>query len=322
MKKIIKFISIALVLPLVLTSCLKDKELIGPDADGAVANVIEFGDLGVPASSETSSIPLYTMAFDVAPTGVLNLKLKCVGAKKAESDIKVTIAVDNSLIAKYNEENETEYAELSSSVYSFSSTEVTIKKGEREAILPLNLKPDQFQFDEDYALGLTIKTVSSGVISGNFGNMVVNIGAKNAIDGIYTVAGTASDNVVTTNVGLYPKNISLQTNGANSVLYFDNTYGVNGTIFRTAAGSATNYGNWCPIFVFDSSGKITSVKNAYGTASQNSQGRDGQLDPTGVNKVTFGSDGKVQKIEVSYFMTQMGAVRLSFKEVYTYSKAR
>ncbi|UXD68313.1 DUF1735 domain-containing protein [Sphingobacterium faecium] len=211
MKKILKYISLALVFPLIFSSCLKDKELIGPDADGSIANIIEFGDVSIPVSAETSSIPLYSLAYDIAPTGVLNLKLKCVGAKKAESDIKVVIALNNSLIEKYNEENETEYAELSPSLYSLSSTEVTIKKGEREAVIPINLKPDQFTFDEDYAIGLTIKSVSAGVISGNFGNIILNLGAKNFFDGVYKYTTSASTSLVPN----ANKTVKLVTVGSN-----------------------------------------------------------------------------------------------------------
>lgn len=211
MKKIIKYITIALILPLITTSCLKDKELIGPDADGAVDNIIEFGNLAAPASDVTSSIPLYALSFDMDPEGVLNLVLKCVGAKPATTDIKVNISIDNSLLNKYNEENETEYVALPTSQYSLPSSEVTIKSGEREAIIPLNLKPDQFTFDEDYALGFKISSVSSGVISGNFGQIVAAISGKNPYDGSYTLTTSANTSLVPSAT----KSVKLVTVGAN-----------------------------------------------------------------------------------------------------------
>lgn len=213
MKKLLKYISLALVLPLLTTSCLKDDELLGPDAEGAVENIIEFGNPSFIASSTSSSIPLYALSYDMEPTGVLNLTIKCVGAKKATSDIKVNISVDNSLLDIYNEENQEEYVPLPITQYSISALEAVIKKGEREVVIPVNLKPDQFTFDKDYALALKISSVSSGVISGNFGKIIAAISGKNAYDGVYNYKTSA-------NTSLVPnanKTVQLVTVGANRV---------------------------------------------------------------------------------------------------------
>lgn len=214
MKKILKYISLALALPLLLNSCLKDDELIGPDADGAISNVIEFGNPAAPTSGVTSSIPLYALSFDMDPEGVLDLKVKCVGANPAESDIKVTIAIDNSLLNKYNEENGTEYVALPTAQYSLGTAEATIKKGEREAIITVNLKPSLFTFDEEYALGFKISSVSSGVVSGNFGQIVTAISGKNPYDGSYTLETSANTSLVPS----ASKSVSLVTVGANRVM--------------------------------------------------------------------------------------------------------
>lgn len=213
MKKILKYISLALAMPLFFTSCLKDDELIGPDADGAVSNIVEFGNLAAPTSGVTSSIPLYALSFDMDPEGMFNLKLKCVGSDPATNDIKVVIAVDNSLLVTYNDENETEYVALPTNQYSLSSTEVTIKKGEREAVIPVNLKPSLFTFEEDYALGFKITNVSSGVVSGNFGKIVAAISGKNPYDGTYAYTTSA----ITSLVPNASKTVKLVTVGANRV---------------------------------------------------------------------------------------------------------
>ena len=75
------------------------------------------------------------------------------------------------------------------------------------------------------------------------------------------------------------------------------------------------------VFFFDDAGKITSITNYYGQLSGANK-RSAELDPTGVNKITFGGDGKVASFEVSYFMSQNGAVRTSFKEKFTYKSSR
>ncbi|MGJ1206092.1 DUF1735 domain-containing protein [Sphingobacterium lactis] len=190
MKNIIKFI-IAIAIAFNLSSCLKDKDLIGPDADGAISNIIEFGNVSAPTTGVTSTIPGYSLAFDIAPTGTLELKVQSVGAEKATEDIKVSVALNNGLLAKFNEENEEHYEPLPSSQYALGSMEATIKKGERTAIIPIALKPDQFTFDKPYALGFTITSSSAGQISANFSNIVINIGAKNPYDGTYDYSTSA-----------------------------------------------------------------------------------------------------------------------------------
>jgi hypothetical protein len=243
MKKIIKYITIAFMLPILVTSCLKDNELIGPDADGAIDNIIEFGNLAVPASDVTSSIPLYALSFDMEPQGVVNLVIKCVGSKPATSDIKVSIEIDNSLLSVYNEENEKEYVALPAAQYSLSATEVTIKSGEREAIIPLNLKPDQFTFDEEYALGFKISTVSSGVISGNFGKIVTAISGKNPYDGSYNYTTSA----ITSLVPNANKSVKLETVGANRVKFIPGLLGTySNEVFYTVDPTTNHVTVECP----------------------------------------------------------------------------
>ena len=198
---------------LILTSCLKDNDIIGPNASGSISDIIEFGDLASPVSNVTSTIPMYALSFDMQPTSTLNLKVKAVGNGLASQDIDVVVAIDNSLLGIYNKQNESDYVALPSGQYSMASTSVTIKKGEREALLPIALKPDQFTFDEDYALGLVIKSVSKGNISGNFGKIILNINGKNAYDGSYSYKTSA-------NTSLVPnanKSAKLITVGANRV---------------------------------------------------------------------------------------------------------
>lgn len=321
MKKVIKYIIGAMMVPVLFSSCLKDKEKIGPDADGAVENIIEFKNMSAPASDKSSTYPLFNRMYDIKPKDELMIPLQIAGVYNPSGDVKIVLELDNSILEKYNEENETGYVPLKSSYYQIPSLEVTIPQGERIANLVVNVFPEKFDYDEAYALGFRIKSVSSGTISGNFGAILVGIGAKNKVDGVYTVTGSAAD-LGSKNIGQYPKRaIALETYGPNSVLYHDDYYGIYGTIFLTETGGATYYGNFCPIFFFFSTtGKITGVRNAYG--SNNSQSRDAKLDPAGVNKITFGPDGRAAKIEVSYFMTQAGNVRLTFNEVFTYSTAR
>jgi len=213
MKKIVKYAAPVLMLPLLFASCLKDTELIGPDADGSVANIIEFGNLAEPSSPRTSSIPKYSLSFDMTPSAVLNLKIKCVGAGKAKEDIRVAIAVDDALIGEYNTQNGTSLVTLPTARYALTATEAVIKAGEREAVIPIDLKPDQFTFDKDYVIPLAITSASSGIISGNFSKVLLEVSGKNAYDGTYTYEASANTAIIPGKKGT----TTLVTVGANTV---------------------------------------------------------------------------------------------------------
>lgn len=172
--------------PILFTSCLKDDELIGPDADGAVENIIEFGNIAAPSSDKFSEVPMFVTSVEMVPSFELNVPIKIVGVYNPKSDVKVVVEVDNSLITKYNSTEETSFVPLDPSKYTVSTYEVTIPKGDRSANFNVKLLGDRFDFEKDYALSFRIKSVSEGTISGNFGHVVIATVPKNNYDGIYS----------------------------------------------------------------------------------------------------------------------------------------
>ncbi len=315
MKTIYRIIVAALLL-FGVSSCLKDQSIL--DSSGT-NNVIQFSNIGNIGSASASPVPFFTKSYDVVPLDSLVLIVNYAGADYAPEDITVNISLNNDLLPQYNEFANQSFEALPSSVYSLRSSQVTIRKGEKDARFVVDLMPEDFDFEASYALGFTISSSSSGVISGNWGNVVVGISAKNKLDGVYEVTGSLAHATNSSISGLYPKNIHLETLSANQVLYYDADYGMYYHVARSGPTSATYFGNFCAIFEFDEDGTITAVGNAY---SPNTQGREGMLDPTGVNKVTFAADGTVETMQVKYFMVQNGVVVLSINETYTYTGAR
>lgn len=191
MKKIIKFAALGLIIT-GFSSCLKSTDLIGPDSPGATKNVIEFQNINKISSPISSTYPLYIESFAVGPTGVATLVVNYAGADVAPQDIAVKVALDDAAITKYNTENETEYTPLPAALYSLTSLDVVIPKGKRTASITINVKPNMFDFAESYALGFKISSASTGVISGNFGTVIIAIGAKNVYDGVYQLTTSAA----------------------------------------------------------------------------------------------------------------------------------
>lgn len=190
MKQFFKYILVALAVPVLFTSCLKDDELLGPDADGAVKNIIEFGNIDFISSSTSSPYPVYIKSIDLEPSIDLIVPVKIVGVYNPSADIKVTVEVDNSILTKYNEveaeDEDEEITPLPASKYQVESYEVVIPKGQKSADLKIKLFGDQFDFNATYGIALRIKSISEGVISGNFGSIIISTVPKNEYDGIYS----------------------------------------------------------------------------------------------------------------------------------------
>lgn len=193
MKKIIN-LSICFFFLAGFSSCLKDKTIIGPDSPGAVKHVIEFSNPAVIASGTTDKTPVYVMSYDISPSVDLEIVVSYSGGGVAPNDINVKVALDDDAIEAANVEQDTEMVPLPASIYTITSLDIIIPKGQKTASITITLKPDQFDFSKNYALGFKIVSVSGtdAPISGNFGTIVTNIGAKNQWDGDYTYTSVTS----------------------------------------------------------------------------------------------------------------------------------
>lgn len=203
------------------SSCLKDETIIGPDSPNAVQHVVEFLNPAVISSSTTDKTPLYVLSYDISPSAELAIQVSYSGAGTAPNDILVKIALDNDAIDSANDEQDAEMEPLPADMYSISSMDITIPKGQKVGTTKITLAPDKFDLAKDYALGLKIVSVTgtNAPISGNFGLIVLNIGAKNKWDAIYKVTGTMIDaNGLYT--GAYPTECALLSAGATSGLYY------------------------------------------------------------------------------------------------------
>lgn len=321
MKYIIEKVSLA-VMALAFTSCLKDHLAMDPAQSN---NVVEFENTGSIVSPAGAIVPRF--AVDLGSLGVgesanININLSYSGAEMAPNDITVTLEVDTAALNAYNAEQGTNYVAPPASVYHLPSN-IVIKSGTQKIQVYVAItRSNDFDFNVNYALPLKIASASTGIISGNFGTALFSFAVRNSYDGIYTMTGSMTDNTSSSLTGYYPLDVNMITYSGNSIAMYDpvvaKTYG---HAIRSGATGTSYYGSFSPVFFFDDAGKITSITNYYGQLSGANK-RSAELDPTGVNKITFGGDGKVASFEVSYFMTQNGAVRTSFNEKFTYKSSR
>jgi hypothetical protein len=183
--KFSSLLSAFLVLMLFGTGCLKDElyedqisqtqinkddkiiEVMGPII-GSRAQVLEF-------STEDTTLNLATV--------------RLAAIEPASEDIKVTLALDTAVIAEYNTRANESFTPLPATGFQVPTFEVTIPKGQREAVLPATILDPSFLESGSYALGVKVVSVSNPgyKISGNYGKQVISLVVKNQYDAQYDV---------------------------------------------------------------------------------------------------------------------------------------
>jgi len=195
-----------------------------------------------------------------------------------------------------------------------------------------------------YALGFTITSADASGIITEQKTVVVEIGAKNAWDGVYAVTGPMVD---VTNAAFVQWNnpafagdpfpaahggaweLHLITTGGSQVVMFDNT--IWGDVFHPILNGTANsgWGSYALGVDFNpATGTIADIHNYYGEAAHGGSGppgyvagntRSATLDPTGANATQGNKD-----ILIKYFMHMPSAVptppsiRVTFDEKWEY----
>lgn len=316
MKNIFNKIGLLALTLLTLTSCLDEDPIFDPDQ---VENVIEFYDIGL-ISAPGSVYPLYAKTFPASDAIEMKIILSYSGAHENNQDINVKFKLDPEALVRYNESEGTNYQVLPSDLYTMDAMEVTIPKGQRQVEKTITFNTLDFDLSKDFALPFTITESSHGIISGNFETAIFAVGAVNKYDGVYEVTGEFSDATNGAFSGVYPYEVELRTVNGSTVGRWDVDLGSpQGYLFNTGGG-ASYYGSFGANFIMDDTGKVISVVNAFGQPASN--GRSGEIDPSGVNQFTITSESD-KTLEVSYYMMQpTGTIRCYFKEKFTFIRNR
>lgn len=104
----------------------------------------------------------------------------------ATTDETITLAVDQTALQNYNSTSATQYSLFPDSIYSFTSTSVTVKKGNNYSDpVPLVIYPDKVDPTQSFMLPISIKGGPAGsTISSNFGTIYYHL-IGNPIAGAY-----------------------------------------------------------------------------------------------------------------------------------------
>jgi hypothetical protein len=204
---------------------------------------------------------------------------------------------------------------------------VTIPKGERSVNFPINIDTHELKSTPQFAL-VRIKSVDNPgyIVSGNFGQLLLNMKLKHQYEGRYVLTGTmvhlpspGAYVHITTIFDPEPYTVQLQTYDGQSLVFYEEM-GWADYIYpiATADGGYSGWGSFAPIFKFDDAGNVIAVTNYYGQPAANT--RSALLDPAGVNKY----DPATKSFQVSYWMVQPSVVatpphyRTHMVETYTF----
>jgi hypothetical protein len=320
MKKInIKLISLLVIVTMTLSSCLKDLE----DFVGDFSSSPYIAELSESANAATGTVAREII--DPTSPAEFKLRVNIASAFPLDKDTKVTLALDNNLIAAYNTEKGLTGVDAAIPVPANALTiptyEVTIPAGKREAewsfTVDANKVPNSLA--TMYILPVKISSAENNVVvSGNFGSKLVRVLARNKYDGIYTVTGTFVDYVSAAWSGYYPKTISLTTVSNDVVTLYDVDEDLNGYIFDTGDG-ASYFGAWTLGFKFDTN--TDAVIDVFNTTSDPAPRSRQAVLYTGVGAAANKFNPADKSIDVSFQMKQMNVtpnLRNLIVEHYTY----
>lgn len=180
----------AMLLAIVWTSCLDDsKYALDPSTTN---NVVEFLDGSVPTNPSGAIYPVYTNTTEIVPEFTVELPVSFSGPNGNSEDIKLTLAVDPAALAAYNKQmvedlGGSTYSLMPDDYYSFTSTSLTIPKGQTKASISVTVFPDKFDLTKNFVVPIRIVSASSGILSAHFSVALVAVVVKNEYDGIYDV---------------------------------------------------------------------------------------------------------------------------------------
>jgi len=308
-----------------VVSCLPEDQSMG-DAGQTLVKMLPDGFKIVPfnAAAVAQSAVMFEVRRDPNSENALN------------SATTVVLQKDDAIIDAYNEENETTYEPLPTSLgttvpVAAADGKVTLEFGPGEFAKGIIINVPNatlFDFAKQYALAYKLVSVSgTGVKSTAFGDeILVNVGVKNQYDGVYEVTALTPmlDVLNAALTGYYPFNYELQTSGAHSCKCYDKTVWNDYMHPITNNGAASGYGSFGLEVFFDPSGNgnIINVLNPWGNPPGNT--RMPAIDPSGVNKW----DAATKNISFKYWMKQPSLVpdppniRVYFDEFWKYKGPR
>jgi len=180
MKRIFQSVAVLFTV-LLLSSCLKSDDLIGPDAKNSVGAIIEFDNPDyIAAGSLTASVKLarYQLTLPKGTASPLKIRVNYSGTGKvAPSDVTVGLGIDAAALTLHNSQASRSYNLIPAAWYTLPSS-IVIPAGQAGLDITIPINTTNYVAGQTYALPLKITSASQGTISGNFGTIIVAVAAQ------------------------------------------------------------------------------------------------------------------------------------------------
>jgi hypothetical protein len=160
MKKYIQTL-IIIALPLLFASCLKEEGVFQENGSYGIVELV------LPARTTSTPFSVKNTAIALQDEFILTITVNYTGVNGAPEDVQVTLAIDDVAVATQYPNGSVEA--LPDNFYEIpASNTVTIPRGGKTATYAIKLKPNLFDPDKAYALGVKISRASVGAVSGNY----------------------------------------------------------------------------------------------------------------------------------------------------------
>jgi hypothetical protein len=160
-----------------------------------------------------------TRDFSPQPTEVTLTELRLSPRAVTNHDTRVKVIVNPVVVSEYNAANGTSYIPAPPSGFSLTPAEYILSPEQRTVLVKAVIQPSAL-LDAQYAVGLSIASMSDGDISATAHNVIVFLSIKNSYDGIYSLHGYANI-PATSYVGNFSlpcsENLEVATSGSASV---------------------------------------------------------------------------------------------------------
>jgi hypothetical protein len=188
MKRILKLYNLLLLILvfgiLPFSSCVKTRP--GETDFSGLKAIVQIPEGGL---ANFGSSALNFPGSDAADT--INFHLNYAATRVAPKDVVVTIGYDSNALSAYNSTSgSAPYSKFPDSIYSFTTTQVTIKAGQSySAGVPFVVFPNKIDPSQNYMFPISITDAQGNNISSNFGTYYIHL-IGNPLAGTYNVVGT------------------------------------------------------------------------------------------------------------------------------------
>jgi hypothetical protein len=162
MKRFFKQFGLLASAALMFSSCLKDTPV---NDYNQIAPVVIIPNANWPKNTATAAT---SITKSTTPTTIVSVYARYSYEGYAPSDITVTFAKDEADIAAYNTKFGTSYIAVPDAAITVSSLKVTIKAGERDAIMPVTVNTSTLTVGQTYILPYKITDASGQNLGANY----------------------------------------------------------------------------------------------------------------------------------------------------------